>query len=614
MSEYAKKSHISLEAGAIVGASGVAGGAIGAVAANSLFPKSIEYAPGIEAEVALSTGKGLHLDTVLSQVTAPNVPIETAIPGVHGIDATITKFSPPTAADAVSLMATFHETVMQPTSEALAEHLMRGAGIGSLGAMALATGVLVYARRKKQERAETRTHIQELRDDSEASNESLRIADELESQTNTAKRLRSLRRRCAVGIASVVLAAGVLSGDQPKQSEKTPAPAEQTTLISNYISERVPALKGATMTGISGDITNTAAFAGVEYAEKYIKNVDNFWKQAGDNLAAAYGALQEKGRLKETTNPDIVPVLFVSDLHCNYSAYANFFPSVFASFQPEIIVNAGDTFTNSDTMPYEGACRSDFVKAVQEKDVAFDTQTEIVEVAGNHDPKDAHDDTVIILNSENGRSTTIDGLTFVGEDDPTRTVWWPTQPEDPEELRTVLAKQGSVVAQEACTIKAATGEAPIVVTHQGSPGFESIINACASLALSGHTHNYRNIQRFETAADESVLQHTTGSATGADVGITIYQKPNKEATFSMLYFNKVTQQLEGMLTATVHTNRDVELKKHAIPAEPNVTPEEYEKMREFLETYSETYTGVGTEATLEAYSSAAKAQKPTEAN
>lgn len=606
MPEHHNRPYAHLEAGALVGASGALGAAVGAVAANNLFPKSIEYAPGIEAEVALSTNEGLHLDAVLSHVTAPNVPIETALPGVDGLDVAITKFSPHNAADAVSLVATFHETVMQPTSEALAEHLIRGAGIGSLGAMALASTALIYARRKKQARADLHTHIQELRDDPDASPESLRIADELETKDRKTQRFRSLRRKCAATLASLALAVGVLSGDQPKETEQAPRPAEQITPLNNYISERIPALKGATMTGISGDITNTAAFAGVEFAEKYIKNVDNFWKQAGNNLTEKYASLQENDRLPEAINPDVIPILFVSDLHCNYSAYDNFFPSVFSALKPQIILNAGDTFTNSNTMPYESACRSDFIKKVQQQDEAADTQTAIIEVSGNHDPKNDSEDGVTILNGDQGRVTTVDGLTFVGEDDPSRTMWWPTQPEDPEELRTVLAEQGSTVAQEACAIKAETGTAPIVITHQNQAGFESILNACASLVLNGHTHNYRDMQRFETTSGESVLQHTTGSATGADVGITIYQKPNKNATFSLLYFNTATKQFESILGITVHTDRTVTLKKQTIPAQPNVPQEEYEKMREFLETYSETYP----KTVPSMYAAAAKVQKP----
>lgn len=593
MSERFNNLDGKLITGRVVGISGASGLVGGAVAANNLFPPTIEYMPGLEAEVRLSTEEGAKIDSAFTSLDAPNMPVDTPFPAIDGIHAKITELSPPVQSKGhneayASLISEFQDIVVQPTTDILKEHLIRGGAIGFFSAVAISYLGLRAVRTKKRNEKDTTQSLdgviaESAKLDNAKLNDSLaNLKNQLSKNTLGERRKKIRNSIVATAIILATMGMGSDENDMPADSVS----ATNTVQLSPILTEREPGLEDATLTGSVGEVVNTLAYGATEYAN----TVDEFWQSGANEFEAAYSQYEQGDGKKYVGDPNIIPIVHVSDLHCNYANYEHYLKPVFQRLKSPIIVNTGDTFTNSNTMPYEKDCFTNFADAVRPGTTSNELKTTIVNIAGNHDSKEPihYEDEnlqVITLNKNNIKAE-VDGINFVGMEDPAITIWYPTLPADPEELNERIAEQGYKTASEACKITEKTGAPPVVLSHRMKAAYETINEGCASLILNGDTHNNAPVKKFYGVNGNQVLQHTVGSASGAKIGVTIYESPKQDASLTIQYYDKVSAQFVGFATVILNTYGLVEIRHEEVP--DNSEPlEEITEMNEFLMDYSD---------------------------
>jgi len=543
-----------------------ASGAIaGGVVANNVLPPTVKVAPGAEAEVSLSFEKGVHVESIFTQFDAPNMTVNTPIPGVDGIHAKITELNPDiTNYDPhlyESVLSRFDANVIQPTSDIVTEHLLKGAGVGAITATVGTMLVMKYFKDKREEK----------RDEAAGT-------EEVQSKEMSAK--TKWKKAAATGL-SVLAAAGLFklgteASSEEERSDKVP--------LSSVVTEREPSLEGATLTGLGGSLVNTA----IRGASEYSNTVDDFWKTANANLLSNFDQF-EKLSDKFTKGEDVVPILHLSDIHCNYANMSFYLKNLIKAVNAPVIVNTGDTFTNSKTMPYEDECYNDFFEGVSQAAKDNNNPMTVLSVAGNHDPKENisyKDDyaQVITLDSDNPVQT-VKGIDFVGMEDKSETIWEPTLPDDPEALNRMIAEQGDDEADVACRVSQESLNPEVVIAHRTQQLYETMAKGCGTLALSGHTHIDGVVRRIDTPGAGDLYQHTGGSVSGSDVGLSIYEKAQRPATATVQYIDRKTGEVLGFISIVAQTDGTVEFVDKPIPrvAEPISQADD---VNSFLNQYS----------------------------
>ncbi|PIZ62792.1 hypothetical protein COY17_01885 [Candidatus Saccharibacteria bacterium CG_4_10_14_0_2_um_filter_52_9] len=518
----------------------------GAAIVNQFIPAHVTLAPGVEANALLSLNDtGLwatYLPRSLS-VHAPHIPVD--VPFVHaGLHLDITK-APTHAQDiestAASLFSHYHSAIAEPIHNALLERLALGGGAGLLIGGFVGHKVLQKFRSRE-------------------------LTEHPKSQA----------RRLTLALVSCLAITGCVAEDAGMAYE---APSNLKTYeLGNTFSDRIPLLKDVAVTGPTDG-------SPIELVRSVLHDIDGskkFWKQGALNFDRAFSTYVGAGKLKFAGNLDVVSIMHTSDLHCDYPNYENYFRVLVQKLQPDIILNTGDTYSNSDTMPYEKDCATGFTAAVAQADKASGHTTKIVSAGGNHDPKKGN------LNG----ATTVDTITFVGADDPTVSTWGETQPADPAERARLIAKQGGFIARIACDITKKTGVAPVVAAHNSAGGFEAMVNGCASIFDSGHTHHEQPVQKYEAENGQVVLQHMAGSASGANGGLTFDAMAKQDASVMVQHFNKVSRQFVGFTTITLHPDAKVDIKDQAT-LQATSLPFNGENMKTYLQDYSKTYSPSG---------------------
>jgi predicted MPP superfamily phosphohydrolase len=485
----------------------------------------------------------------------PNAPVD--LPLLHsGLHIDLTQFDVSVAdhkaIDSLAALASqFNTGVNDPIINALAERLALGAGIGTaIG------GYLGYKA------------LRNLR------------------ETSLVERVRRAPRRAAVlGAACLALVGGCAAVNNGTDLRNDTARAPKLQPLSPDITDHVSALKGATVSGLGSDLPNVLAHGAVQY----IDNVHSFWKEGSSAFENAYEKYRQGEGSRYAQNPAIKPVLHLSDLHCNYANYEHYLGTVLNDYRPSVIVNTGDTFTNSGKAPYEKDCFSNFVDDVDKAAKANDMKITVINVAGNHDDKKAinfkQGNTRVITLKGDKNTAKVEGITFVGDADPRVTILYPTLPDNVDEQNQLLAKQGENIAGAACKITEKDPDTPVVAaSHSIQASYETILKGCAGLVMNGHTHHAGKVESFLGENNHDVLQHTAGSASGADVGFTIFETPKQDASVTVHYFNTAIRQFVGASTPTLHTDGTVDIYTQEYPKAGKAG--EREDMQSFLETYT----------------------------
>lgn len=567
----------------VTAGSTIAGGLYGAAVANYQYPAQIPYAEGVEATASLTFSSSTTVKAPISEVVSPNVPVDTPIPGMNGLHANIDQLQlnisgKQAQGEYIGLLTNFNDSVVKPTGEAIMSHLALGAGIGASIAAGLSYGAIRYARRIRHEAQETEADIAALRFSQSRAG--------YISATRQEKKLikEANRRKWVAASAAAVLA--ITAGNTARHAvevEATPSNGDEVAL-ADILVDQVPELRGTKIIG-GGDQINSVIFGINNLKER----ADKPWQKGRVNMTKALKNYYAGPGKAYQLNPDIVTVAHVTDLHCNLANYSYYFGPLMKQLQPNVVALTGDTQTNSGTMFYEKNCLPGLQKIVRAAGQGAGRTIPIVNASGNHDNKDRYHggSDFYDLNGKHHTAEVAAGdstISFVGQQDPRSTVWYPTKPVSLQDQNRALANQGKSIQSTACNLYN-QGKTVIVMTHARQASYPVITRGCASLVLNGHTHHEQAVEGFQADNNNLVLQHTGGSASGADAKLSIYEGPEQDASTTMFYYSQSQRRFVGYYTVTMHKNSQVEIQARDLPPAPQVA-NELDNMKAFETTYA----------------------------
>lgn len=515
------------------------GAVTGAVVANNYFPPNVTISEAAEVQPSLDFGgQGVDI-TYGSTMHLPHA-MESVTPIVKtGVDINISTLNASvdnshSLKDIASLAAQYKPNIVEPIQHALVERLATGATIGAIALSAV--GYLGY---KKYRDVQSKGGSSYL----------------FEKAKNSNIKTRTLAGLC--GLVALFGAGKVVhhATTGPNIVEKS---ANVRTLPKS-LTDKSPLLKDATMEGLGSELPQKLAGAFVEYK----KNVEESLELSEKKFQEAFEHYSSK-KSSLINRPEYTVAMHISDAHCNYAMYKYALKPVTAAFQPSIVLNSGDNYTNGGTMPYEKNCFTDLRNAVAE----VDPTTTIVNTIGNHDPKnfiniDKNPRVITPTKGDDFTAHTELGDIVVTEDKSLST-WDSKPPEKSPEMFKLNAEQGHETAEIACKNAEKTGERPIVMVHRPQASFETSLRGCARLILKGHTHVNQPVKKVVSRDGQEVLHHTAGSISGTHNTIAIYETPKRPATYSMLYFDH-EHQLKGATTVTFDTDGNVTIEDEKLP-------------------------------------------------
>ncbi len=534
------------------GVSSIAGGAaVGAYVANELFPPTIELAPGLAAQASIASGEGLIVPTgPAAELYFPTVPTNTLGPwhavkldvnNIHNIR--IPKHNPDWFNNyVVGIFSQPKSNITEPIRDALIERLAIGAGIGALTVAAIggAACALVRMRRKNAKLATENASLKRLHEESPTENP---VAPE-----RPQKRWRRLRRPlAALALTATLATTGVLLY---KKAEATNGSTlKGSVALPSKITTLNKFLKGGRIKGPLRGLPHTV----VDGISEIKKDTDEALALSAQNFKQKYTAFLRSSRQYRNlrANPNIRSLLHISDLHCNFAYADKVFGSIIQDIQPDLVMNTGDTQTNSNTIPYEKNCFPAFLDQLD--------NIPMVNVNGNHDEKTPVKGT-ITLSKGNDYHATVQGIDFVGDNDPEDTEWSATRESGKDGLDKESVKRGKRIADIACKIMEETGIKPIALAHRWQMLAEPIMRGCIVIANSGHLHRESKVQRY-TAADgiTSVLSHNAGSATGVRGNIPIYSNYAGNGFIMEQLYDITTHTFRGFITYTFRPDSSVKI-------------------------------------------------------
>lgn len=540
-------------------AGGVAGAVAGAYAGNYIFPPTVDIISDgvVQTEVSLSlTNPGLHA-TYGPTLDAPNLPIaDVPTVGNIGLDAEIKEFNiditDPNSSDQLSaLFAKPDSALVDPIKHALYERIATGAVSGALAGMAMSYMALQTYRMKKQDGT-------------------------IDYVKNRLSRFNNLTNRVvAGGLAMIALtgcgvAIGASSSDDGSDRFKHPLPPE--------ITKNIPSLQGATVSGLGGEALTYLARAGTAYKQ----NVDESLSKSRDNFGQAFKKYSSENNI--FTGGKYKVAMHISDAHCNYAMYNFALGPVVKAFQPEIILNTGDTFTNGGTMFYEKDCMNSMTDVIGDN---TDNVT-MINTIGNHDPKRVikkDEDPKVITPTKDTHYTVSTNIgDIVATPDLSLTTWSTIPEEHDEKMDKLTAEQGAKTNKFSCEQYERTGKKPIAMVHRPYASARVTLEGCASLVLKGHTHERQKIKNVPAKDGSEVLHHVAGSSSGTHNTIAIYETPKQPATYTMLYFDN-DNKLKGSTTVTFDTGGRVTIKDEDVPTKKS----DNEDYNQFLTTFDPEY-------------------------
>lgn len=513
-----------------------AGAMLGAYAANELYPPTVEITPELSVEASLATGDGAIIPTgppgelnfphMVPDLPGPwnAVKLDASNPNniqiPKNLEAWVNEYG-------VGLFTQTDSSIVEPIREALVHRLLTGAGIGAVVAGVAGALAFDYVRlRRKENRGQAGPEASDAHKDP--------------------KPLRRWQR--AVKPLTALALTGALAGGLAHHAQSAkpdpgavPLPAELAGLN--------PALEGATIRGPLQKLPSTLVDAFVEAKQE----ADRSFASSAENFTEAYETfIRNNRRYRELrANPTIRSLLHGSDLHCNFAYADNLFGKIIDTIQPAIFMNTGDTQTYSGTIPLENGCFPALLGQLG--------NVPMVNVNGNHDKKTAVDGTTT-LNKENDYHANVDGIDFVGDDDPESTSWNSTKEDEKNGIDQESIKRGKHIADKACEITGETGVKPVALAHRWQMLAEAVTRGCIVIGNSGHLHKEEGIQAYRGEDGATIFQHTGGSATGTGTTVSyFYNKPSEPGYLMEQLYDQATNTFVGFVTYTFHTNGTVSI-------------------------------------------------------
>jgi len=282
---------------------------------------------------------------------------------------------------------------------------------------------------------------------------------------------------------------------------------------------------------------------------EYIQETDAYYREIKSNLFTAYEAKRAAERAEPTTLSELVAggqaeeVVWVSDNHCNtetaaiVAEFANTIKSV-------LILDSGDQTLGGTRA--EKRCVAVMPNA---------TDIPIVVALGNHDDKTTTggQDRELGYTVLAGKTVEVAGYRILGDADVMRSpIGVPYHQVGPE----TIEEQGERIAAQAQE----DGDVDIVLMHEPTAGVPAAQAGNAKLIATGHTHTVQLPKAIIGENGEVVYAMTNGSTGGAAPNkITFESKLGKDATITVLVFDKLTKDPLGYRIITLHTDKSVEV-------------------------------------------------------
>ena len=529
-----REQHSRLNTAAIEVGSGAFGAGLGVHIANTHFPAHVELIPGtVEADVSFN----LHDSGVSASygptVDAPEVPVEGPFIGEFGVNADITTLNVATdnedsIAGLTALFADPQNNIADPVMGAIIERSIQGGAVGAVASAYLGyQGLKAYRHLRHGQMAWLKDKIS-----------------------------RPVRKRLAIACGFVALAGcGSVAAEQVQENQIAANPAAPQAL-NTEITEAVPLLRNATVQGAGSEFPNKLARLVVEYQ----KSVDKSLGLSADNFEREFAAFSQNSKLLNQEGLKVAG--HFSDAHCNYANYEFIMPPVLRAFRPDLILNNGDIYTNSNTTVFEDSCMNGYRNAIKEagRDTGEYPTTYIVK--GNHDPAlmdVSAAPSVVTLNTRRPSAETEIGR-VVGAEDPSVTKWSTTPEEGSAELYEALAAKGKEVVDDACAIEEEHGERPIVMVHRAQMGYRAELSGCARLVLDGHTHVESGLSNHLSWGDRLVRHHTAGTTSGTHNTLPFYETPKMPANYTFMYFDG-DNILKGTVSVSFYADESVKIEE-----------------------------------------------------
>jgi len=543
--------------GLVLAAGATTGAGLGLYSANYIFPPTVDFINNdvVKAQVSLSlSDPGLHA-VYGPKLDAPNVHIaDLPLVGNIGLNARIDEFNvditDPNSSDQVSSLFAKHDSaIVTPIKHAIYERMATGAITGCIAGIALSYMALQTYRMKKHDG--TFDYI----------------------KNKIGKLGENTKKIVAGALATVALAGCGVAIEQSTESDN----AGIKHKLPSSITDNRPELKDATVSGLGGEALVFLAKASTAYKQNVNESLaisrENFWQEFEEYSSKKSMFTDRKYKV----------AMHISDAHCNYAMYEYALGPVVKAFQPDIVLNTGDTFTNGGIMFYEKDCMSSLIKTIGDNT----TDTTMVNTIGNHDPKKPvnHDkdprvvtpskDTNYVVHTEIGD--------IVVTPDKSLTTWSTTPDEDGEAMDELTAEQGAITSKSACEQYSETGKKPIVMVHRPFASAKVTAKGCASLVLKGHTHQRQKLKIVESRDGSKTLHHIAGSSSGTHNTIAIYETPKRPATYTMFYFDQANK-IKGATNITFDTDSSVTIEDEKVPTKTQ-DARTYEKYEAFLRKF-----------------------------
>lgn len=585
-------------------------GAVMGAAIRVQFPRNIELSEDITLAASLDIGgAGVRAGEGLAGVQDPELAMNLG-PLDIGAQATIRRFDvdpekPESLAQFASLIANPKPNILEPVQAALMTSVERGALAGGL-TMALVSSSILLTRHRMQQKDQEIAREKAAHAQTQTENKNLKtqlgITTDTPSEATlgtsaTKRRLlpRAFGRSLSIAAATAVAAGGLVA---VKEVNNLPPPATKTARpLDKNLGERANLPETTEVVGTAAALFNEAA----ELAFKQIELGDRSFRVAGESFDKTIKEFVADNGLDYLADPEIQPILMLSDIHCNAPFIEHILPRLIKSFGIRHIMIAGDTMTTYGKLPTDNGCYDSLLDKLQSTAAELDVEILALESPGNHDTKNAVDVTrtdkdgrkrvrFVRLTKENGYRSDIFGFPVVGSTNPTYSDFEGTKPEGSAAQDEALAEQGERTADAACKAidEDEYGLPPFVMTHDIKESIAAMLRGCGFFFLSGHEHEDRGVRLYNTPEGKTIMQHTMGSSSGADGGITNITPIKKPATATILKLKPETRSVAGFIKVVLHGNKDepAEIFAKAPPTEP-IDMRTVPLFSEFSETHTD---------------------------
>lgn len=573
-------------------------GAWGAVMGASIgaqLPSTVELSEDVTVTASLDLGgEGIRAGEGPFGIQDLTQTIDIG-PVAAGVQAPIKRFDlelePESIAQAASIVANPQTNIIEPIQDAIFESAkLWAAGVGlamaSVTGAALITRLLLQRKDKKhaEELAKSQARAQSLQAENneyrrKLGHEIIEPAEELSSTTSNRRVKRSRLARIGSLAAFASGAALFIGGPIAVQEiNNAPPPATKTAQpLNKKLRERAGLSESTQVVGTGAVFFNVIATE----AFKQLDIGDKSSRTAGRSLDTIFDTYVKENGLDYLANPDILPILLLSDIHCNAPFIEHILPRLVKYFGVRHILIAGDTLTTYGKLPIDNGCYDSLLDKLNDVATELDIEISVLESPGNHDTKNAmnieHADQdgkirvkFVRLTKENGYRSDDFGFSVVGSVNPTYSDFEGTTPEGIEAQHEALAEQGKRTADAACKAmnEDTYGRTPLVMTHDVAESIETMLRGCAFFVLNGHEHEDRGIQLYASPGGKLVTQYTMGTSSGADGGFTQITRIKKPAAATVLKLNTVTHTPEGFIKVILHHGRDAQVLARTPPSTP----------------------------------------------